>query len=223
MKKQAIQKKPSPRAGETDTRITSAEGALAGPPVEAASPEGSAAGRWLVLLGLVLLGAGIVIGAYFWQASALPGAAPPAKAKRKKPSEVWKAHTAEEQIVDRFVRLREANDKAALDLLGPPPVFDGQPLSEEESEVRATDHFLRSDLRITGIRRGEPDVMGVQQATPNRFTLITQGNVSSPPMRVRTEKGVEPPGQILMNNPDLVIEVRAGRIHGLRSELHREP
>ena len=49
--------------------------------------------------------------------------------------------------------------------------------------------------------------------------LYTKGNVSAPTLDVKTETGMEA-AQRTMANPDLVVEVRNGRIYGVAAHLH---
>ena len=70
---------------------------------------------------------------------------------------------------------------------------------------------------------GEPDGNGKQRAAKGRYTILTKGPVSSPHLVVRDDKGVAKRGQLLMLDPDLVVEVRNGKICGVRSELHMGP
>jgi hypothetical protein len=180
--------------------------------------------RWLALAGIVAVGIGAVLIFMTPEASkrVLGGAFGKAESKLWKP-QPWKPLTEEERIIDRFFTLHENGDKAALEQLCPAPVFDDEPVSEKTAEARQTDFFLRSDLRFRDLWRGEPDGKGGQRDVPGRFTIVTKGSASAPKLRIRTERGVDPPSQLMMSSPDLVVEVRKGKIYGLRAELHMGP
>lgn len=125
-------------------------------------------------------------------------------------------------VLDRFRTQINASDRKALDLLGPEPVFDTRPVSEQEADARTADFYLRQpDLKIVGIRRGDPKVREKKGMAGNRYTLVTRVQGSTPPLSVRNDKGVvESPSRLFMINPDLVVEVKDGKIHGIRPELH---
>jgi hypothetical protein len=179
--------------------------------------------RWLVVAALVAVSVGAAIKlAGKWEDDLAPTSKAKAESKRWKP-EPWTPRTAEEHVIDRFFSLRQAGDKSALDLLREAPVFDDVPVKKETADRRQTDFFLRSDLRFRDVWRGEPDGNGGQKAMPGRYTIVTKGNASSPNLRIRTESGVEPPSQLMMANPDLVVEVHDGKICGVRAELHLGP
>ena len=117
--------------------------------------------------------------------------------------------TEEEQVCVRFIRLRNAGDPADK-LLGPAPVVPTAPVSKAEADRLQTDFFLRQDVRVVGA--------GHDKAT-GALVLYTKGNVSAPTLHVKTETGVET-AQRTMANPDLVVEVRDGRIYGVAAHLH---
>ena len=144
--------------------------------------------------------------------------------KAGKPKNEITAGQPLEEVVVRFRERIEAGDPTAKDLLGPAPVFNDVPVSEAEADARQAEFYLRRpELKILAIYPGEPDAQGKRKATPNRYTLVTKVSGSTPPLRIRNARGeVESPSQLFIINPDLVIEVRDGKIHALRAELHRD-
>jgi hypothetical protein len=120
----------------------------------------------------------------------------------------------DEVLCDRFVRLRNAGHAAADALLGRVPVVPDAPVSPEEANRLQTDFFLREPVEIRTVERAP--------GGPPRFVLAAKGNVAAPALSVRTSAGVER-SQRTMTNPDLVVEVRDGKIYGVRSELHMGP
>jgi hypothetical protein len=132
----------------------------------------------------------------------------------------WEPKSAADRLVDRFVKLRDARDRAALRLLGRVPEVPDGPVSEAEAERLQTDFFLRDkDLRFRLVCRGEPDGNGGIRDTPGLYTLLGEGYVTAPAIGVKTDKGVDPPAQRMMSHPALVVEVRGGKIFGVRATL----
>ncbi len=86
-----------------------------------------------------------------------------------------------------------------------------QPLSPDEAERLQTTCFLHQSLRILSIR----------PIASNRFVLVAKGQVLAPRLQVRTPTGVDR-SQRTMIDPDLTVEVRDGKIHGVRAEMHSE-
>ena len=132
--------------------------------------------------------------------------------------------SAQDRIIDRFMRLRNAGDPAANLLLGPESAFPDHPVSEDEAERLQADHFLRQGLRITTIRRQEPFGMSGPPSLPSdqHYLLVTEGNVAAPTLTVQTARGLER-SQRTMSNPDVEVVVREGRMVALRALLHRDP
>jgi hypothetical protein len=221
MKRDKIQTGPAKTHRPVETNITHQPRGTSG----VVPPETSDGGllRWLALASLVAVGAGALL---LFMSPGLgskvlrhPLEAARSFASRDLESKPWEPLSEEDRLIDRFVTLHKAGDKAALDLLGPAPVFDDEPVSEKTAESRQTDFYLRSDLQFRDIRRGEPDGNGGRRAVPGRYTIVTKGSVSSPKLNIRTERGIEREAQEHLTSPDLVVEVREGKIYGLRAEL----
>jgi hypothetical protein len=137
----------------------------------------------------------------------------------------WTPVTAADRVIDSFARKVNAKDREALGLLGPEPVFDEEPVSDEEAEARQTAYCLRRpELRVVGIRRGEPGVKRKKGDPPRDiYTLATKLQGSTPPLRIRDEKGnVGSPSRLFVVDLDLVVEVKDGKIHGIRTTVHQD-
>ncbi len=146
----------------------------------------------------------------------------PAPAVRWKP-EPWEPATKEDRLVDRFVRLHKDKLADAVKLLSPLPASD-RPLDDAQFDALATDYFLRSpQLKIVDVWKGDLGADGTPRPAKGRYILVTKGNVSSPPLRLRNAAGGDSPSQLNMTSPDLVIEVKEGAIRGLRAESHKAP
>jgi hypothetical protein len=92
-----------------------------------------------------------------------------------------------------------------------------QAVSPEEANRLQTDSFLRGDLRILEIRRERGE-----KGSPQRYRLVTHGDVASQTLTIKTDKGTER-SQRTMSHPDLIVEVGDdGKIYGVRAELHME-
>jgi hypothetical protein len=115
------------------------------------------------------------------------------------------AVAAETQVMERFTSLKNAGDSAADELLAPLPAVSLEPISQEEADRFKVNGFLHRNIRIQSVRA----------VSSHRFLLTTEGNWSAPPLQVRSAHGVDRIQRILFN-PDLLVEVRDGIIHGIR-------
>ncbi len=129
----------------------------------------------------------------------------------KPPVQEW---TGEKLLCDRFARLHNTGDPAASALLGRVPAVPDAPVSSEEINRLQADYFLREPLEILQV---DPE-----RGSRGRFVFVTRGNVAAPTLSERTPTGVER-SQRTMSNPDIVVEVRDGKIYGVRAELHVGP
>jgi hypothetical protein len=196
------------------------------PDVAAGAGVGGPRGRgglWLAVGLLVPLGLGVAVFFASRGTERPTGSRASADAPGRWVPPEWAPASAEDRLIDAFVRGRRAGDRKALGLLGSPPVPAGPAVSEAEAEVLQADSFLRADLKIVEVWPGEPDGTGRQKPAPGLYTLVTKGANVSPPLAVRVGDKVVPPSQRFMTNPDLVVEVRGGKIYAVRAELHMGP
>lgn len=119
------------------------------------------------------------------------------------------AMLADRKICEQYKELKNAGDPAADRLLAALPDVPADPISQEQADRFQAGCFLHQKIRIGSVR----------SASSSRFILSTKGNVSAPTISVRGSNGVESI-QRTMSNPDLLVEVRDGKIHGVRAELH---
>ena len=132
------------------------------------------------------------------------------------------APTEEDRLVDAFRNARNENAKATSNL-APDPVFDDKPVSEAEEDAMQAGYFLHGARQIVAIRAGEFDEkQRTWLKTPHRYTLTTRIQGSTPKVAVKVGGRVEAPRGLFMIDPDIVVEVRDGKIHALRADLHRE-
>jgi hypothetical protein len=163
------------------------------------------------LTALIGLGFVAVIGLIVFVMLDLPEATPSSGGPA--PSRSWVPVTAEDKICDDFMQMRKAGDLAALNLLPPLPLIGQNPVPPAEAEHIETDIFLQDPgLKVIDIRR----------TAENGYVFVTQGNVAAPRLEVKEAGGKVRSEQRTMSNPDLYVEVRDGRIHGVRAELHHD-
>jgi hypothetical protein len=116
-------------------------------------------------------------------------------------------------LCEQFAQLKNAGDPAAEDLLGPALAVPQDPIFPEQAEPINADALLRGPgLRVVKVRpdRSAPD--------GHRFLLVTQGGSAGPVMHVRSGQTVDRV-QKVVSNPELVVEVRDGKLYGVRVQL----
>jgi hypothetical protein len=136
------------------------------------------------------------------------------------PTPTARVVTAEEQLCTQFAKLKNASDPSAAELLGPTPVVPTDPVTPDEAQRVQTEFFLRGNYQITQVRPWTP-VPAAGETLP-RFILVTQGSMSSDPIQIKTATGVEKENRSLAH-PDILVEVRDGKIYGVRTDLHKDP
>jgi hypothetical protein len=145
-----------------------------------------------------------------------PSGKPPPRAPR----------TEADQLIDRFMRLKNARAPAAEALLGPAPIVPDHPLHKAEAEALQAAYFLRDDLQIVEVRRAS-DLPAHQRGpgADTSYILVTKGNVAAPRLTIwKDDKEVEAESsQRTMSNPDIHVRVAGDKIVGLRPELHTDP
>jgi hypothetical protein len=135
--------------------------------------------------------------------------------------EPWEPSSQNDRVVDRFVKLWRAGDTEAVKLLGGKPLVEDELVPEKAFDARSTDSFLRQKVEVIAIWRGEPDGAGGQKAATDRYTIACKGVVQSPVVRVRTARGEPSSTREIVTNPELVVEVQGGKIHGVRTAAAR--
>jgi hypothetical protein len=161
------------------------------------APAPSAGRRWPWALGALVVLAGVVI-AWVWL---WPAPAP----------------TSDQQLCDEFVRLKNDGDARANDLLGPAPVVPTEPVGEAEADRLDAEIILRRPFRV---REARP--LPTPSGKSRRFVLWLNGGVASETYPVRTADGKLETGQRFLNNPDVIVEVRDGKIRGVKAQLHED-
>jgi hypothetical protein len=136
----------------------------------------------------------------------------------------WAPETADDKVVDRFMTLHNDGKGAALALLGADPAKRAEAiLGQDEVEPVQVDFLLRSDMQIRGACRGEVDGQGGLKDVPGRYTLFTKGGSETPRLRVKTADGFRQEPQRVAVNLDLIVDVRGGKIYGVRADISQNP
>jgi hypothetical protein len=120
----------------------------------------------------------------------------------------------EARLCRRFMDLKNAGDPQADGLLGPPPAVPADAVAPAEADRLEAELMLRQPLHIREVGRDAAD-----PAAAGRFVLVVDGAVTSDRVLVATPTGPES-RQRAMWSPDLVVEVRDGKIYGVRPQLH---
>ncbi|HEV3256782.1 MAG TPA: hypothetical protein VG013_07885 [Gemmataceae bacterium] len=120
-----------------------------------------------------------------------------------------------DDLCAQFQALKNSGDPAANDLLTPVPAVPAAPVSEEEADYLDTQFIVRERFEIIEVRP--------QPGDPDQRILVCKGNGSSQKMSVRSAGRVETGVQRHVSNPDIIVELRHGKIHGVRVTVHQEP
>jgi hypothetical protein len=122
----------------------------------------------------------------------------------------------EEQLCRQFMTLKNAHDPQAEQLLAPRPAVPTAAVSPSEADRLNADIMLHQDFTVQDVY---PDA-AAEPGAPH-MVLVTRGSVSSDRILVQTATGTEA-SQRAMFSPDLIVEVRDGKIHGVRPQLHED-
>ncbi len=121
--------------------------------------------------------------------------------------------TAEWQLCRRWITLKNASDPEADKLLEPSEKTPTETVTEEQADhLDASFCLHHPDIRIASLR-ALPD---------QRFLLVAKGSVSAPELLVRSGNKVDSVSRVLYH-PDVIVEVRNGKIHAIRPQMHTEP
>jgi hypothetical protein len=130
----------------------------------------------------------------------------------------WEALTEEDKLVDRFVALKNRSDPAALKSLSALPA--GPADGDAEFDRRVVGHYLHhAGLRLVDIWKGDLGSDGKPRPAAGFYVLVTKGTVTSPPIPVRDSQGAISKPQTTLINPGLVVQVKNGVIHPVRSAM----
>jgi hypothetical protein len=115
-------------------------------------------------------------------------------------------------LCQRFARMKEDRDPAADEMLAPAPAVSEDPVTPEEADRIDAATFLRADLSVRYVRadRSANDA--------SRFVLVTKGAGAGPVLYVRSG-GKVGRTQKVMTNPEVVVEVRDGKIYPIRARI----
>jgi hypothetical protein len=176
---------------------------------------------WRVVALPTLAALAVVASVWFYLHSAEKPRTPAERTRAKKVRPRWEPTTKEDRLVDAFRKARNEDAKSTLHL-APHPVFDDKPVSEAEWEALQASYILHRVRQVVAIRKGEPGKSADWLDTRGRYTLTTRVGVATPKVAVKVGDRVEAPSTLLITDPDIVVEVRWGKIHALRAESRRD-
>jgi hypothetical protein len=191
-------KSSSPITTSPNTSIAASPGNVPGPArLEAPTFAALARGRLRLRLGVLWLALAVLIagGAYA----------------------AWSAHEGRTDghndlvLCWRFAALKNAREPGAERLLAPAPTVPPEAVTPEEADRIDAGAFLREGLLVLDVRPVSRD----QSTRP--FLLVTKGSASSAPLRVRAGDKVDRIQRMVVN-PNVLVEVRDGRIYPIRAE-----
>jgi hypothetical protein len=107
--------------------------------------------------------------------------------------------------------LKNDRDAAANDLLGPAPQAPQDAISPEVAEHIDADTFLRGEFRVVDVRPGGT-------AEGPRFILVMKGSGVGDLLHIRSGDKVDRVQRVVVD-PALLVEVRDGKIHGVKTQL----
>jgi hypothetical protein len=123
--------------------------------------------------------------------------------------------SAEGKLCLQFIDEINAGKAPPAERLGPRPSVPDDPVTPEDAARLDAEFILRRSYRVEDVRpypagpNGEP-----------RFLLVLKGGVDSEKMRVRTGEGQIEEGKRILSNPDVIVEVRDGKIYGIKAQVH---
>jgi hypothetical protein len=123
------------------------------------------------------------------------------------------------ELAHEFERLKNADDARANHLLGPLPSVPQEAVSEEEADRLDAEFILHGLVHITQLRAIRDG--GTSDAKTPRVLQAVQGFCSSERFLVQSPQGTER-SQRILSNPDIIVEVRDGKLHGVQVQMHRD-
>jgi hypothetical protein len=122
----------------------------------------------------------------------------------------------DDTLCQEFARLKNAGDTSANALLAPGPDLTQNIVDEDAKEAFDAASVLRGPFEVVEVRPDDSN------PTDPRFVLVLRGGVAIPRVDVRSASGeVQSPGQRMLLNPEVLVEVREGKIHPVKVGLPR--
>jgi len=121
--------------------------------------------------------------------------------------------TQEWLLCEQWKKLKNAGDSDTEYLIEPLTPTPNEPITEEQADNFDANFCLHHPkIRIESLRA----------LSSNRFLFVAKGSISTPILLVRTGNKVDSVSRVLFH-PDVVVEVRNGKIHPIRPQMHTEP
>ena len=125
------------------------------------------------------------------------------------------AQSAEGRLCLAFADKVNTEKKVPIDLLGPAPNVPDTPVSPPAGERLDAEFILRDHYRILEVR---PSAKGPDGAP--RFLFVLKGAVNSQEFPIRTAEGKIEKGRRSMSSPEVIVEVRDGKLYGIKAQIH---
>jgi hypothetical protein len=126
----------------------------------------------------------------------------------------------EEQLCRTFMAVKNAGDPRAAEFLDPAPAVPAAPVSQAEANVLDAEFILHGTYQVLSVRPLRPGASDRGNGLP-RFVLVLRGGGVSEKLLIRDGNKVEA-SQRFVKDPDLIVEVRDGKLHGLEVRLHQD-
>jgi hypothetical protein len=123
-------------------------------------------------------------------------------------------------VLEEFAALKNRRDSRADALLAPLPEVPREPVSSTEAAQLDAQFILHNVYKVKGLVKLIPPTPDLWPHP--RFVLQLEGGVASEKYTVRTPEGKLEYGQRVLSNPDVVVEMRDGKIYGLYARLHQD-
>jgi hypothetical protein len=122
---------------------------------------------------------------------------------------------ANDSLVQQFARLKNAGDNTANDLIAPGPDLSQTVIEEEDKPAFDAAFVLHEPSQIVEIIPDDPTALFP------RFAFVLKGGFATPKVTIRNKNGLQAGSQRILSNPEVLVEVREGRIHPLKVGLPR--
>jgi len=115
------------------------------------------------------------------------------------------------EVLREFVRLKNIGDDRAHELLAETPAKLKGPVSEEEAARLDAIYLLSKKLEI----------LEVKPRPKSQYVLVVRGVFDTEPLQVQSTNGVQR-WQRSLFDPDITVEIRDGKIHGVKVGVHSD-
>jgi hypothetical protein len=122
----------------------------------------------------------------------------------------------DDRLCQQYARLKNAGDPAADDLLAAAPDANAKVVDAEDKDAFDAAWVLRAPCKVLDVRHDH------SKPGTARFVLVLHGGATTPEVAVAKAGSIGRPSQRTLMNPDVLVEVREGKIVPIKVGLHRE-